>query len=188
MKRLVLVCALLALVAVSANAGTVTVGTNFGFTHYIPSEGDGLNSLGWPQVSNTLLMQTFSPGLRVGFALDDAAQTMLDFDSSVQILSMNEGTLRTLEGMVAYRYHFSTEPTAPYVTAGVGLLNVSYDGSAGNSFVFGGGIGVRNTLANGNGSLRAEIRVDRQAKSNDDVPMDELTAVGLRVGFDLNLR
>ncbi len=184
MKRLLLALLVLSsLTLVTVPTHAASIGANFGFTHYLPSSGDGLSVIGIP---NTGTLGLFAPGLRVTQPIGASGQQWLVFDGGLTTMSASGNSLHMLGLLIGYQYAFSDAESSPYVTVGVGLNSVGGSGlsSVGNA-VLGGGLGVRRRLPHGNGALRAELHVDHELDS--DNTSASLTAIGLKLGFDLDL-
>ena len=171
------------LLASTQTAHAASVGANFGFTHFVPKQGNGLSLIGLPN-SNSLAL--FAPGLRVTMPIGTESQSAVYLDGGLSTMSASGNSIHMIALLVGYEYAFSTNPSAPYVTVGVGLNSAG--GSGLNSVtdsVFGGGLGIRQRLANHHGSVRGEIHVDYELDSKNSA--NSLTAIGLKMGFDLDL-
>ena len=66
----------------------------------------------------------------------------------------------------------------------------SGSGESWSNPVIGAGLGSRHMLAHGKGAFRTELHLDRQFRvtRRGSVVSQALTAVGLKLGFDLNLK
>jgi hypothetical protein len=191
MSKIGIVLALFFVIAAApVHAQSLSIGTNLGINHYIPEDGDSFTTLGWPSAAGPMFY-TFSPGLRLTFDLDEKNRQALYLDSGLLVGSGGGATFHIGEFMLGYQASLSAAPTAPYLTGGVGMMwfNDSEDEAWANP-VLGGGLGVRHVLAHGKGSFRAELRVDRQfeAKRAGTTEWPALTSIGLKIGFDLNLK
>ncbi len=175
-------------VPAGAAGGKAYVGTNLGLAHYVPEEGDGLTTFGWPhgiQAASHL----FAPGLRIGFGLDERNSQSIYLDTGLSIWSGGGSSTTMLQFMGGYEYGFGGGPVEPYLTGGVGYMSLSEDGHSISNPVLGVGLGIRHVLAHGGGAVRAEFHLDHQfeAKFEGDPVMPSLNAIGLKLGFDLNL-
>jgi hypothetical protein len=182
-RTIVLASLLLSFVPLSTSwaQGKTGIGANLGFTHYIPEQGDGLTLIGWPSGGNFVGLT--QPGLRLSF-LGSKGLDEIYLDSSMSIISQSGESFSMFVGTVNYQRNFAPpEGTGAYVTAGLGIAVLSFDGFDSSNPILGAGLGVRRGLAHGNGSLRGEIRLDRLFE--DDDGLEGLTEIGLRLGFDL---
>jgi len=191
MRKIWIAFAMLLVIATApVHAGTMSIGTNFGINHYIPERGDGLTTFAWPNASNPMFY-TFSPGLRLTFGLDENAKQALYLDNGLSVYAISGESLTMIQFMLGYQACFSDAPTAPYLTGGAGLMVLSgVEGEAWSNPVLGGGLGVRHTLAHGKGAFRTELHFDRQFEvmRRGYVVSPALTSIGLKIGFDLNLK
>ena len=167
----------------ASSASAVSIGTNLGFTHYLPSSGDGLSMLAVPNVGAYGL---FAPGLRITQPLGTDGRQSIYFDGGLTYMSASSNNVHIVSLMAGYQFAFSEAESAPYVTVGVGLNSGGGTGvSSITNAVLGGGVGVRHRLPHGKGALRAELHVDHELDSqNSDA---SLTGIGLKLGFDLDL-
>jgi len=113
-------------------------------------------------------------------------------DLGVLFLDGDDVSRRDLQASLHYQRNLAPErPTTLYFTAGGGVVHRAEDtplSSAGaTSATFGGGVGVRNEVSNGFGSLRVEARVDRieEGRSGGQVLISRAFVYALKVGFDL---
>lgn len=194
---------LLASSAVPASAMTWSVGANLGFGMVQPADKYGLDNVtifGWPSAPNNLLGVVPLPGagLRFGFA---GSQPTHEFyiDTGLSYASLKDAlTQRGVQISGNYQYNFGSGGSmSPYLTAGAGFLmggikiedpdpDLAADVSA-TSAMFGGGLGIRHKMGNGNGTFRAEVRFDRatEGKDGDVIVIPEGNVFGLKFGFDL---
>jgi hypothetical protein len=194
MSKIGIILAMLLVIATApVHAQPVSIGTNFFINRYIPEDGDGLTTFGWPSEGGPIFY-TFSPGLRLTFGLDEKMKQALYLDSGLLwgVGSVGSGESFNMgQFVLGYQVSMSDAPTAPYLTGGAGVmwLNDS-EGDAWANPVLGGGLGLRHTLAHGKGTFRAELHLDRQfqAERNGTVKWPALTSIGLKLGFDLNLK
>jgi hypothetical protein len=174
-----------------AHAFNWSLGANLGLTILSPSE-DGQESItvfGWPSPGFLNIITT--PGLRVGFAGENP-QHQFYLDTGMTYFSTDGASFRSTQLTGNYQYNFASGgSTAPYLTGGLGFNNLSSDDFFGEfgatSIVFGAGVGLQHRIGNGNGTLRAELRVDRAGEGEDNnAPIiPESTNIGLKMGFDL---
>lgn len=196
---------LLASSAVPASALNWSIGGNLGMIWDSPSDKDkDFNEDGVNEIeSRTIFAWPFAgtmPGLRVGFT-GASPQHEIYFDTGLNYTTEKDiGTTRAFTGTANYQYNFgSSGSMAPYLTGGVGLISAglkdetispAFDVGA-MSVVYGGGVGIRHKMGNGNGTLRAEVRFDRVSEGTDTVGgskylvIPESSLVTLKLGFDL---
>jgi len=188
LKVVGIVFALAAFVA-PAHAGNWSIGANLGVSFVSPDGGDMVTVIGWPSGSGVIPIAA-SPGLRVGFV---GANPEHEFyvDTGLQIITGSGSTLRSAQITGNYQYNFtSSGSTAPYLTGGIGILSFGESDGASEgavSPVFGGGVGVRHKMGNGNGTLRAEARFDHtnEGKDSGDVLFPAQNTFTIKLGFDL---
>ena len=158
----------------SAHGAHVSLGGNLSFVQL--SQGSANTTT--LQVPNDMLLG-IQPGIRLGFpgerGMDDV---FLDF-GFVSIEDENFGAV-TLN----YQRNLMHAATAPYLTVGAGLFESDFGGNGDTHAMVGGGFGVLHRLAQRQGALRAEIRVDSVDQSPETNP---LVSFGLKAGFDLYL-
>lgn len=184
--------------AVPASALNWSVGANLGFAMESPAskyDAENTTSFAWPFSGTT-------PGLRFGFTGASPAHEFY-LDTGLQYSSTKDvTTTRSFVGTANYQYNFgSSGNLSPYLTAGAGFVmagvkiedpdpDLALDVSA-NSAVFGGGVGIRHKMGNGNGTMRAEVRFDRTTEGSDTVGgfkvpiLLESSIITVKVGFDL---
>lgn len=189
MKRVFLSLAFLAALGHSAHAADWSIGTNLGLTSISPDDGDQITAVAIPAAVGGL-----QPGLRVGYALDNPRHELF-VDTGVLFYSTDTFTNNALEMTGNYQWNFGPDRVlAPYLTTGFGFLFQSNElGStdvSGTSAVLGVGLGIRRSIANRAGSLRAELRFDRMTEAKDGavVVVPEGNAISLKLGYDLWLR
>jgi len=170
------------LVPASGHAVTM-VGTNFGLSVLMPPDGgDDLIAIAAPGQAGTLVPGLI-PGLRIG-ASSGPHEGFLDL--AISLLSASGTSITNVTAMANYQANFSPASlVSPYVTAGFGVVHVSYESESETSPVVGGGVGMRRTLGNGHGAVRFEVRADHFFES--DQALIEGTAIGFKLGFDLYL-
>jgi hypothetical protein len=167
----------------ASSASAVSIGTNLGFTHYLPSSGDGLSLLAVPNSGNFGL---FAPGLRITQPLGTDGRQSIYFDGGLVYMSLSGDNAHTLGLLAGYQYTFSEAASAPYVTVGVGLNSSGGTGVPSTTNpVIGGGVGVLHRLPHGKGALRAELHLDREIDTDNSEA--SITGIGLKLGFDLDL-
>ena len=184
MRKLGIVLVVLAcmslLFSAPAMAMNWSIGGNLGYEMLMPTEkdADNVNVFGWPMA-----------GLRVGFVGEQPMHEVYLL-SAVSVESASGASFSTYGITGNYQYNFTSKgPVTPYVTAGAGIqgFNLSNDESVGAmSLMFGGGAGVSKKLG-AQGTLRAEVRFDRnmEGKDGDAVVIGEANHISLRLGFDL---
>jgi hypothetical protein len=185
LKKLLVLSALTLAVAVApAAAMNWSIGANLGAQFASPTDDniDNASAIGWPQ-----------GGLRVGFVGENPVHEVY-LDTELDIFSQGDFSANDFGVMANYQYNFGSQgSTAPYVTGGVGVGFSSIDfGTPGSdvsasAVVFGGGVGLRHKMGNGHGTLRGEVRYDRQGKGEDGnvVVIEEAGIIGIKLGFDL---
>ena len=177
----VLVAVMALAVATQAHAGRVSLGSNFGLTiHNPPGNGNNTTIFGVP---GSVL--GFQPGFRLGFQPGgETHEVFLDLG----FLSVASGgvTERIFQPSVNYQYNFAGKTkTRPYVTAGFGMFNEHFTGETGEtSGMGGGGLGIRQWIAEDHGSLRLEVRYDRIGWSSNGA-IAKAGMIGIKAGIDL---
>ena len=171
-----------------------SLGANLGVTIHNPSEdGDDTATLvGIP--TQTSPFGSLRPGLRIGFAGE--ALTHEGFlDASYDAQYIDEFDVHALRLGANYQYNFSSGASMrPYLTAGVGILNVGGDfgleSVGATSLTYGGGVGLGFPVSDNAGRLRVEARADRIDEGEEDgvVLIGEATVINVTFGFDLWLR
>ena len=68
-----------------------------------------------------------------------------------------------------------------WLTLGLGFSRISFEGDSQTSVLYGGGVGIRERLRHGHGSVRID-RADSQESYSEPVNI-----IGVHVGFDLDL-
>lgn len=184
MKRFLFACLVLSsLLAIVPTSHAASIGANFGFTHYLPKSGDGLSLVGLP---NNSMLGLFAPGMRVTMPLGTDGRASLVLDAGLNFMSVSGSSMHMIGLLGGYQYAFSEAADSPYVTVAAGLNSVGGSGiSSVNNLVLGGGVGLRHRLPHDKGSLRAELHVDHEFDSEDST--NSLTAIGLKLGFDVEL-
>jgi hypothetical protein len=183
-SRSLLLPALVALAlgaASQAHAGMVSLGTNFGLTIHHPSGGGGNTTIfGLP--GSTF---GFQPGIRVGFQPGGTTHELF-LDTGLLSLSSGGSTERLLQASVNYQYNFSSKSkTRPYLTAGLGFFNEHSSGENGEtSGLGGGGIGIRQWVAEDHGALRLEVRYDHLGWSSHGA-IGKAGLTSIKAGIDL---
>ena len=164
-----------------AHAGNWSLGANMGLSFESPDGGDMVTVIGWP--SSVL-------GLRVGFVGQNPVHEVY-VDSGLEVLSTKGFSQHAVQVTGNYQYNFkSTGSNAPFLTGGLGFASVgASDGSSVSAVatLFGGGIGLRHKMANGNGTLRGEARFDHNTEGKDGgaVIVSAANTFGIKLGFDL---
>lgn len=180
LRPLLLWLALLWVFTATARADLV-VGTNFGVSSYILE--NHFFTLHAPGNSNPLL-PVLQPGLRLGI-YDRERRGLFALDAGLAYLNGGGDALYLIQLMESYQHHFvATRPGAPFVNLGAGVVVLGRGGTTVSTFVFGGGVGVRQTLGHGHGAGRIEVRIDRMGR-DQDLFEDKVTVISFRFGFDL---
>jgi Outer membrane protein beta-barrel domain len=171
-----------------------SLGANLGVTFHDPSdEGDDTTTLvGIP--TQTSPFGTLRPGLRIGYA-GEALQHEGFLDASYDAQYIDDFDIHAMRLGANYQYNFSPGASMrPYLTAGVGILNLGGDfgfASVGaTSLTYGGGVGLGFPVSDNAGRLRVEARADRidEGEDDGDVVIGEATVINVTFGFDLWLR
>ena len=172
-----------------------SLGANLGFTIHNPSEegDDTVTLVGIP--TQTSPFGTLRPGLRIGFA-GEAIEHEGFLDASYDAQFVDEFDVHALRLGANYQYNFSPGASMrPYLTAGIGILNIGGDfgfvGSVGaTSLTYGGGVGLGFPVRDNAGRLRIEARADRidEGEDDGDVIIQEATVINVTFGFDLWLQ
>jgi hypothetical protein len=156
-----------------------SLGANLGVSFVNPEDGSSETVAGWP------LDAFLEPGLRIGFAGTRSSHE--GYLESGLVLVDSDSTVHVFELIGNYQYSFKPgSPTSPFLTAGVGLVNVDNGGSA-TSAMYGGGLGIWHRVAADHGRVRAEVRYDRVSEGDDNgvEVIDKAGIVGIKLGFDL---
>jgi hypothetical protein len=167
--------------AIPSHAATLSIGPSVGFDVYSAS-GSSLVVVSAP-VGSDVIIGGLRPGLRLGLR-DATGQHTAFTDVSMMSLSGSGSTWSSFSGTINYAYAFR-EGTSPYITAGIGFANTSFDNDSETATMIGGGVGVRRALGHGHGAVRLEGRYDRADSQSFSEPVNIL---GMRVGFDLDLQ
>jgi hypothetical protein len=175
------------------------VGADLGLSIFMPSSdypgAENITSFGWPLGGGIgrLFGGPASGGLRVSFTGDQPTHEVY-LSSDLELISAgNAGSIHAFQLTANYQYNFNTTGgITPYVTGGLGMNSAgsspeSGSGVSATSVVFGAGVGISHSMANGVGRLRGEIRYDRQSEGADgsDVVLAKGGALGIKAGFDL---
>lgn len=177
---------LLALWSEPAGAARWSLGTNYGFAVLRPDQGGSTTVFDWPGSA-----LGFQPGMRLGVTGGGRFSEGY-LDVGVFFLDGDGGSRRDLQASLNYQRNLAPESqTSLYFTAGGGIVHRAEDEAASSAAAtagsFGGGVGVRNEVSNGFGSLRVEARVDRILEGRDggSVVVPRSVVFALKVGFDL---
>ena len=171
-----------------------SLGANLGVTIHNPSEdGDDTATLvGIP--TQTSPFGTLRPGLRIGYA-GEALKHEGFLDTSYDAQYIDEFDVHAMRLGANYQYNFSPGASMrPYLTAGIGILNVGgdfgFDSVGATSLTYGGGVGLGFPVSDNAGRLRVEARADRidEGEDDGDVVIEEATVINVTFGFDLWLR
>lgn len=157
----------------------VSLGTNLGLMiHSVTGASENTTIFEWPNSARDL-----QPGLRLGIRPSNEHHEVY-LNSGVIYTSRGGNTGHMIEATANYQYNFSpADAASAYFTAGGGLLAVGGSSeSSSTSGLFGAGLGTRFRVAEGHGSLRAELRYDRLGES---ARVAEADMFGIRFGFDL---
>lgn len=133
------------------------------------------------------------PGLRVGYS-DDASS----FEVVVDVSGFFEPSRNGLPHQYDYSLMASAddamisgETTSFFITGGIGFQRFDRDVWSATREVYGGGVGLRRSVSDDRGALRAELRFDHAPERSVDVAgvgpvvVPEANAVSLKLGFDL---
>ncbi len=174
----------------------VTLGASFGYSH--------LSYPDTPSMSNDVVgipgtQEWSQPGLRIGYHVPGAP---LDLNADVGLVHVTRsGALGADETAVEALPQVQGNATgwggfSPFVNAGVGVLHETVLTAYGASIsatraVFGGGFGVRKSVSDGHGFIRAELRFDHLAErvaplgSADSYTFPATDLFSVKLGFDL---
>lgn len=189
-RRIVLT--MLALVSILAGgsrpaAADWSVGSNLGVTIWMPSGGgDNTVFVNVPAGSQLLVIGTM-PGLRLGIA-DAERREEFHLDAGLAVVGGGGETYTTLQLQGDYQHSFGSKETGqPYLTAGIGIDELSGGGDSFNRWRFGFGVGHRQFVAGGHGSVRGELRYDRVPEKSEGgfTTLPALNVFEMRIGFDL---
>lgn len=167
-----------------AFASTWQIGPAIGFDVFTSSNSSSTLTVVAAPMGPDLFTSGVRPGLRVG-AWDASMRHELFSDIGYYVISGSGSSVHTASWTLNYAHAFG-QGSAPYVTVGGGFATVGGDSFSSESFtLFGLGVGHRQRLAHGHGSIRVEGRYDRINPSESFA--DDLGVIGFRVGFDLDL-
>ena len=179
MKRALLPLALLLLP--SPARADVSLGANFGATvGFQEGVNGGRFAFGWPYSSASALAPT--PGIRFGFTggnghhegyIDSTVAFYPRFDEHTALITGN------------YQYNFDGRANTFFVTGGAGPLFYRRGNYSTTSFMFGGGVGFRQSVAGAHGTIREELRFDFIPGSSS---YPQTFMIGFKFGFDLWFR
>jgi len=120
------------------------------------------------------------PGFRVGVA-DEHRNHEIFMDVGATVLKSSYEVYRSVTVTGNYQHSLKQEGSVTqYVTLGGGLTTQGVSARTDTRAVYGGGLGIRQTVADDHGSVRVELRVERIA--------DAMTLAGVKFGFDLWLK
>lgn len=180
MKRALWTAPLILLMATPARAD-VSLGANFGgtvsFREGVPG---GRFALGWPYSHASGLGAT--PGIRFGFT-GGAGRHEGYIDSTFAFYSRSGDHVALITGN--YQYNFEGRANTFFVTGGGGPLFFGNDTYSATAFMFGGGVGFRQRIADGHGTMREELRLDFIPSTR---AYPQTVMVGIKLGFDLWFR
>jgi hypothetical protein len=159
----------------------VSLGANFGATIRFQEHDDGRArvALGWPysQAAGP------TPGIRFGFAGDRGNHEGY-LDSTFSFYSRRSERALLLTGN--YQYNFNGHANTMFVTGGAGPIIYGHDDFEDYvAFMFGGGFGFRQRIAQGHGTFREEFRFDFIPGSSR---YPQTFMLGVKLGFDLWFR
>lgn len=171
-----------------AHAMNWSLGANLGLSVEMPEDGSDVTVLEWPYKG------VVPAGLRLGFA-NEGSPHEIYFDNEFGWFDSDDVSGHSLSLTANLLYALSPGITAPYLTGGLGFVNVGshietgfgdFSASA-TSITLGLGVGLRHRLANGHGAVRGEVRYDRltEGEDHDVVVIDEAGVLSLKFGFDL---
>jgi opacity protein-like surface antigen len=170
----------------AAGAGTVGIGANMGFSAINPAVGADTQIFAWPGS-----VVGFQPGVRLSYLVETRTHEGFLDTGLLRLSGAGESATYTqLSGN--YQYNFrSTASVRPYLTAGVGMYRVSLGsdfgpGESGNSFLYGGGGGIRHWVSEEHGAVRAEARYDHVGEGSKIIQKADVFT--FRLGFDLWLK
>lgn len=177
----------------------VAVGASFGYTHFSypnsPHFKDDILGLPGTQAWG-------QPGLRVGYL---ARGGRWDLNADVGLVTVHHsGTIgadeTTIEALPQVQVNLpSWRGVSPFVNGGVGVVHETALTAYGSSFtatrpLFGAGIGLRKSVSDGHGFIRAEFRYDHlpervvdltPSDSSDSFTFLATDLFSAKLGFDL---
>jgi len=180
LRSLVVLSALWCFVA-PARAGTWQIGPSIGMD-MITASGSTLTTVSAP-VGSEILLAGLRPGLRIG-SWDTSMRNEVFLDTGFVLFSDSGENIWTASNTLNFAHAFGSR-SAPYITMGVGFSTVSYDRQTEHSVLYGIGVGLRQRLRHGHGSIRTELRFDRS--DSQEAFSEPANIVGVHVGFDLDL-
>lgn len=164
-----------------AHAGSWSLGAHLGF---VSLHSDVKGSASTDVLAAPANALTYEPGLRLGFGDRlHSREVVLDWGT----LHLDEGgsPLTLVVAMASYQHTFrASETWAPFTVTGMGLYRERAVAHTSNSTRYGIGAGVRRTLREGHGALRAELRGDH-LQADDRSGRPKLTTFAVRLGFDV---
>lgn len=169
------------LAAAPAGAGTWQIGPSIGMDLLKTSETS--TTVVSAPAGSELLLAGVRPGLRIG-GWDSGLRNELFLDTSLQFIAYERNTLWVTSNTLNFAHAFGPR-SAPYLTFGAGFSRISDGSTSETSTLYGGGLGLRERLRHGHGSIRTELRIDR-ADANEAFS-EPVTIIGVHVGFDLDL-
>jgi hypothetical protein len=179
--RSLVALSVLLLGAAPAGAGTWQIGPSIGMDVF-SSQGSTITVVSAP-AGPELLLAGIRPGLRIG-SWDNRLENEIYVDTGFLFLSSEGSTVSILSNTLNYAHAFGRR-SAPYFTLGLGFSRISFEGDSQTSVLYGGGVGIRERLRHGHGSIRTELRIDR-ADSQESYS-EPVNIIGVHVGFDLDL-
>jgi hypothetical protein len=156
-----------------------TLGADLGLSFLHSTQGgEDRTVLAWP--SN---VSSYLPGFRIGILAGRSMEHQVCLKTGFISIS-DGGSFHIMSFTGNYQYAFPMEGTvSPYLTAGLGLINVGGDGEGETTPMYGGGVGARFLVAESHGALHVEARFDHVSEGNTTI--DSANIVSIQFGFDL---
>jgi len=168
-----------------AHAEGWNIGSNMGFGVLSPKEtGDKFLLFAIPSSQGPATL-TLQPGFRLGTTFA-SGQREGYLDLGFNVFNRSGGETATSYQVSANLQlnGSSNKPTSTFTNFGVGVAGQSFsDGGRSTNPIIGGGIGVRNRVAEGHGALRGELRYDYIFEDAEGFIGGWF--LGLKFGFDL---
>lgn len=187
MKRLLAIGVVaVGVLAAQPSRADVSLGAHFGAAFVFPKQSDSFFTTGAP--FSTAGGFVAIPGLRIGFTggtghHEGYIDTAFRFDGNYRTRSF------LVTGNYQYNFNGGFAPNTVFLTVGGGLVyagtRVQNDDRGSTSGMIGGGVGFRQLVSQGHGTIREEFRLDYVSHS-DFIP--EAIMLSAKFGFDLWFR
>jgi len=190
-RAIVRALVLVSFLAAPVHAANWGIGSNLGLNVLAAEDDHSYLTVSWAG-SPVYAM----PGLRLSMRDEDGRAT-LHLDSGFQLVNGDDFGQSATHNTLNVSYAFADRGTTPFLSFGAGIATrMVKDLGPGNqsvstlSGIFGGGLGLQRTVAQGHGTLRFEVHYDYVSQGEDSgiVLVPSQSAIGLKLGFDLWLR